>query len=972
MSKISGLGTAATENVGTAANQVVQLDGSAKLPAVDGSALTNVPATSIADDAVTSAKIADGAIVGADLANSAVTSAKVADGTIIEGDLANSAVTTAKIADGEIVDADIAPTAAIAVGKISGLGTAAIQNVGTGPNQVVQLDGAGKLPAVDGSALTNVGTASIANGTIAADDLAANTVTSAKIADGEIVNADIASGAGIAVSKINGLGNAAIQNVGTSAFQVVQLDGSAKLPAVDGSALTNVAATSIAANAVTSAKIADGTIVETDLANNAVTSAKIADGTIVETDLANSAVTSAKIADGEIADADIATGAAIAVSKISGLGTAATENVGTSAYQVVQLDGSARLPAVDGSALTNIGTASIVNGSIVVDDLAADAVTSAKIADGEIVDADIASGAAIAVSKISGLGTAATENVGTSANQIVQLDGSARLPAVDGSALTNVAATSIAANTVTSAKIADGTIVETDLAADAVTSAKIADGQVMTGDILDGTIVEADLANSAVTSAKIADGTIVETDLAADAVTSAKIADGQVMTGDILDGTIVEADLANSAVTSAKIADGEIVDADISPAAAIAVSKISGLGTAAIIDVGTGANQVVQLDGTSKLPAVDGSALTNIGTASIVDGTIVVGDLAANAVTSAKITDGTIVEADLAANAATSAKIADGTIVEADLANNAITSAKIADGQVATGDILDGTIVEADLANNAVTTAKIADGTIVEADLANSAVTSAKIADGEIVDADIAVGAAIDVSKLNGVARTGSANTFTGDQTVNGDLSVTDVTASGRVKDKSGYLAPVGTVNMFAGSSAPEGWLICDGSAVSSATYPDLYAVIGTTYGGNESNFNLPNMKGKVPVGLDTGDADFNALNNTGGAKTHALTTAEMPAHNHTADPPNTSTTTNGSHTHTYWKHYTQVVEETYGEGSGYGHVGWITQSSPQTDAAGNHAHTVDIPQFNSGTTGSGTAHNNLQPYIALNYIIKY
>lgn len=113
----------------------------------------------------------------------------------------------------------------------------------------------------------------------------------------------------------------------------------------------------------------------------------------------------------------------------------------------------------------------------------------------------------------------------------------------------------IADSAVTSAKIADGTIVAGDIADGAITSAKI----------LDGTIATGDLADSAVTSAKIADGTIVAGDLADGAVTSAKI----------LDGTIVAGDIADGAITSAKILDGTIVNADINASAAIALSKLA-------------------------------------------------------------------------------------------------------------------------------------------------------------------------------------------------------------------------------------------------------------------------------------------------------------------------------------------------------------------------------------------------------------
>ena len=90
-------------------------------------------------------------------------------------------------------------------------------------------------------------------------------------------------------------------------------------------------------------------------------------------------------------------------------------------------------------ALQRIETDAIEDDAITTAKIAANAVAAADIAANAITNAKVASNAAIAVSKVSGLGTAATLNVGTSANNIVQLDGSAKLPAVDGSNLTGVA-----------------------------------------------------------------------------------------------------------------------------------------------------------------------------------------------------------------------------------------------------------------------------------------------------------------------------------------------------------------------------------------------------------------------------------------------------------------------------------------------------------------------------------------------------
>lgn len=146
--------------------------------------------------------------------------------------------------------------------------------------------------------------------------------------------------------------------------------------------------------------------------------------------------------------------------------------------------------------------------------------------------------------------------------------------------------------------------------------------------------------------------------------------------------------------------------------------------------------------------------------------------------------------------------------------------------------------------------------------------------------------------------------------------------------------APIGTITSFAGTTPPSDYLLCDGTAVSRTTYSDLFAIIGTTYGAGDGSttFNLPNLKGRVPVGYDSNDTDFNAIGKTGGEKTHTLTIDEMPSHNHQQTLGGEITTTD------------QVA--------GAGVIGKENQSL-------------------TANTGGGQPHNNLQPYIVYNFIIK-
>lgn len=182
---------------------------------------------------------------------------------------------------------------------------------------------------------------------------------------------------------------------------------------------------------------------------------------------------------------------------------------------------------------------------------------------------------------------------------------------------------------------------------------------------------------------------------------------------------------------------------------------------------------------------------------------------------------------------------------------------------------------------------------------------------------------------------------------------------------------PTGALTPFASSTVPTGWLLCDGQAVSRTTYAELFAIISTNYGtGNGSTtFNVPNLKGRVPVGLDSAQTEFDVLAETGGAKTHTLTTAQMPVHTHTQN----------AHTHTQNDHNHAItpIYQTVDEAAGFG----LTAASPSfTDRvyvngtalnSGNKTATNQNATATNNNAGSGDAHNNLQPYLVINYIIK-
>lgn len=209
---------------------------------------------------------------------------------------------------------------------------------------------------------------------------------------------------------------------------------------------------------------------------------------------------------------------------------------------------------------------------------------------------------------------------------------------------------------------------------------------------------------------------------------------------------------------------------------------------------------------------------------------------------------------------------------------------------------------------------------------------------------------------------------------------------------EGGHELPIGTIVEYAGVTAPFGYRICDGSALLVADHPELFDVIGYTYGGADDVFHLPNFKGKSPIGYNMNDTDFDALGKAGGEKTHTLSLGEMYMHDHmynathnhtfTGEAHTHSTTSNGSHSHGY---YTYTKSNGYPDGwDDTGSKGdYLRQSTySSTGSAGSHSHTANSTTA-TGTveeetivgftnyTGESRPHNNLQPYVVMNYIIK-
>ena len=162
---------------------------------------------------------------------------------------------------------------------------------------------------------------------------------------------------------------------------------------------------------------------------------------------------------------------------------------------------------------------------------------------------------------------------------------------------------------------------------------------------------------------------------------------------------------------------------------------------------------------------------------------------------------------------------------------------------------------------------------------------------------------------------------------------------------------PSGAIMSYAGSVAPSGWLICDGSPQPTASYPDLFAVIGYDFGGSGANFNLPDLSQRVPMGV----GGSYARTNTGGSATHTLTIAQMPSHNHGVN--------DSGHFHS--------AIATAGSGGGTGVASWTVGGASVGNGGTFGTTGISTTGISIQNRGSGSAFNILQPYLVLYYIIK-
>ncbi len=224
---------------------------------------------------------------------------------------------------------------------------------------------------------------------------------------------------------------------------------------------------------------------------------------------------------------------------------------------------------------------------------------------------------------------------------------------------------------------------------------------------------------------------------------------------------------------------------------------------------------------------------------------------------------------------------------------------------------------------------KLVDLSVTVGKLATDSVSTAKIIDSNVTTAKIA------------------------------DLNVTYAKLAAAAIER---LNPTGSMIAFAGASAPTGWLLCDGSAISRSTYATLYGIIGTVYGTGDGSttFNIPDLRGRVIAGQDdmggssanrltglTDGLNGDTLGATGGLETQTLTTAMIPAHTHEIDLTN------------------NLAQ----------YVGFVGNGASERVYTPDQMFEGEVhlrnQVFNTGSTGGAGAHNNVQPTLIANWILK-
>ena len=157
----------------------------------------------------------------------------------------------------------------------------------------------------------------------------------------------------------------------------------------------------------------------------------------------------------------------------------------------------------------------------------------------------------------------------------------------------------------------------------------------------------------------------------------------------------------------------------------------------------------------------------------------------------------------------------------------------------------------------------------------------------------------------------------------------------------------IGEIRIVGFNFPPKGWALCNGQILPINQNQALFSVLGTTYGGNgQTTFALPNLQGRVPVHVGNGGGQTIDLGEVGGETAHTLITGEMPAHTHTLQGAVAPQDNNRS-----------LSGNLLGSSSA---ASWYSPGPA----------TLTLNPATVGPSGGGQPHNNMQPYLALNFVI--